>query len=204
MWLVPQFEARERKAQYRYHLFFFTAITAGECRMSRCRDVCKGQKWSQGWEGMLWALQGEAAWDRGVFSSPLCQIPCLADAINYRLYNQLYKQTGKMGSLYMVDKTPWILVISCKWAPNYMHRRKNGHRTDQWQSAVLKSKFIHVWLEVSEVVDNRKCPNLELLWEHNSLRCFLQSSSRNQSSGLYTASLQQQNHCKWSMTNSSE
>lgn len=80
---MPQLEARVRKAQYRFQLFFLPALRAAEGRMSRCRDVWKGQKCPQGREGMLWALQGEAAWHRGVFSSALCPIPPLAGAINY-------------------------------------------------------------------------------------------------------------------------
>lgn len=55
---MPQLEARERKAQYRYQLFFLTALRAAEGRMSRCRDICKGQKCPQGWEGMFGLYKG--------------------------------------------------------------------------------------------------------------------------------------------------
>lgn len=43
MRLVPQLEARERKAQSRYHLFLSPAPRAGECRMSRAAMSVRGR-----------------------------------------------------------------------------------------------------------------------------------------------------------------
>lgn len=81
--------------------------------------------------------EGEAGWDRrGVFWSPLCKTPhCIhADQLGNKQsnYNHLLenKQIGKMGNLYMVSKSPLILMISCKQAPSYMNRRKNGSKID--------------------------------------------------------------------------